>query len=142
MKITKTLATVALSIATVATLATAPGVGHLRPGDGSGFVGKGDVQLALGLNNKQMQEAASSLESPTTTRRPTRSPAPASSASVTKTFDRVQNLNGEVAYDARTRKQVTGFDLTGWDGEPTLAGAPLCFVRPVHIDTPCFHVGT
>ncbi|HSK25425.1 MAG TPA: hypothetical protein VK894_00765, partial [Jiangellales bacterium] len=29
---------------------------------GEGFVGKGDVQLALGYNNKQLQDNAGSLE--------------------------------------------------------------------------------
>lgn len=31
------------------------------PGTGTGFVGKGDVQTALGFNNKQLNDSASSL---------------------------------------------------------------------------------
>jgi hypothetical protein len=99
---------------------------------GSGFVGKGDVQLALGFNNKQMQDNANSLKF-------TYSDSATYEVFCAKDFDanrtheayteykqfpRTRGVSGAVAYDPRVRSQVTGFRLTGWDGSVTVDGDP------------------
>lgn len=99
--------------------------------DGYGFVGKGDVQLALNYNNAQLQQNAESLSftyEDTATyeivcekenRRNT----------VTKHFQRTRTINATVDYEARRgakgEGQVNGFNLTGWVGSPALSGSPL-----------------
>jgi len=93
------------------------------PTSGQGFVGKGDVQTALGWNNKQLQAGAGSLEftfeSTTVTER-----------SWICTNDRNENTQererttttettGVVSSIARERNQITGFNLNGFSGDPT-----------------------
>lgn len=91
------------------------------PVSGTGFVGKGDIQALFGWNNASLQKNASG---------------------VTFTYDATDNyegvctfttgegtrgekihnvehkqtasVNSSVAYDARTMKQITGFNLTGF----------------------------
>ena len=93
------------------------------PTTGQGFVGKGDVQIAFNWNNKQLQQNAPGVsfefESVTVTER-----------EWTCTNDRNQNeqlrerettttTTGLVDSIARERNQITGFNLLGFDGEPT-----------------------
>lgn len=92
---------------------------------GTGFVGKGDVQIALGYNNAQMQAQANSLaftylkteiysydEVWDTNRKHHEVP-------VTTTVD----VKGEIQYDARKANQVNGFILTGFkEGTSTTTG--------------------
>jgi hypothetical protein len=115
IRLTSAVAAVAL----FAAVGTASAAVDFDPENGTGFVGKGDVQLALGMNNAQIQNAALSLEftlveqeefelacdkvTPGTTIHQTR----------TKTSE----VNSAVEYDARTRRQVTGFILTGLGDE-------------------------
>lgn len=93
---------------------------NFDPATGTGFVGKGDVQLTLGLNNAQLQ----ALGTPTFTYQ--------EFASVEWTCTKTQILpNGNVneteqqrtnttttygvfASEARVRNQITGFNLTGF----------------------------
>jgi hypothetical protein len=90
---------------------------------GVGFVGKGDVQLALGLNNKQLQDQAASLEftfnsevvsevSWTCTN---------SNNENTKVRERTTTITTEgiVSSIAREKNQITGFNLNGFTGTPT-----------------------
>jgi hypothetical protein len=98
---------------------------------GIGFVGKGDVQTALGLNNAQMQAQAASLVftlvkvdtyevvNAWATGNPDN---PVSLNSHTQTVTTFCNVSASVLYDARTHKQVDGFNLTGWNGVPIVVG--------------------
>ena len=99
---------------------------------GTGFVGKGDVQLALGYNNKQMQDNAGGLKF-TYSDSATYEVFCAKDFDATRTheaytdykqYGRTRGVTGAVAYDARMRNQVTGFTLTGWDGNVTISGDP------------------
>jgi hypothetical protein len=86
--------------------------------DGWGFVGKGDVQLALGWNNKQLQDNANNVtfRAVSTT---------VSEVSWTCTNSNNQNeqqrertttttAQGVLSSVARERNQITGFNLTGY----------------------------
>lgn len=119
---------------------TNPGDGRLIPSKafavtfdaatGTGFVGKGDVQLAFGWNNAQLQANASALVfsySKTesfeavctwTTGEGTRGEKTHNVSHTTTT-----DVNSTVAHDARknSQNQITGFNLTGF-GAPSAAG--------------------
>lgn len=115
------------------------------PDTGTGFVGKGDVQLALGYNNKQLQDNASSLQFQAKSTKVTE-------VSWTCTNDRNENTQererttttttqGVVSSIARERNQITGFNLTGYQGETTSStteGNPLnsCPSGPWTLTTP------
>jgi hypothetical protein len=91
-------------------------------GTGTGFVGKGDLQLLYGWNNKGLQDNAASVQ------------FRASSATVTETTwtcDRdagpqtqeranttTTTTQGIVSSIARERNQITGFILNGYNGAP------------------------
>jgi hypothetical protein len=89
------------------------------PGTGTGFVGKGDVQTALGLNNAQVQAMAGSLsfaytevvEETITCEHQT------GHGTNTRTGSRNGGLNDTVGYTARTHNQVDGFILTGYSSQ-------------------------
>lgn len=93
---------------------------------GAGFVGKGDVQLALGLNNAQMQTQAASLTFTYVTVdtyevvnawASGNADNPVSLNSHTATVTTTVGVNATVAYDPRQvkgQKQITGFNLTGF----------------------------
>jgi hypothetical protein len=102
------------------------------PATGKGFVGKGDVQLVFGWNNAQLQKKAttsgaivftyseSTIYSATcewTTGEGTRGEK-VHSITRTKFF----GVLGSVAYDARQRSQVTGFNLNGWTSYEAVQG--------------------
>lgn len=115
------------NIACIAALALAASVALLAsvtfdPNTGIGFVGKGDVQLVYGWNNKALQDNAASVE------------FRANSVVVTEvswicvrgeeqTQERARttttSVQGLVDSIARERNQITGFILTGYNGEPT-----------------------
>lgn len=102
------------------------------PATGTGFVGKGDVQLALNWNNKQLQDGASSLAFTYN-----------STTEVETTWDCVNTRNeniqersrtttstttGVVSATERVRNQVTGFILSGFSGSTSTSstsGPPL-----------------
>lgn len=97
---------------------------------GLGFVGKGDVQLALGLNNAQMQAQASGLSftySDVATAMVycfKYHPETRNKEAWTdyKDFLRERGLSASVDYTARNAKQVNGFILNGWIGSPNISG--------------------
>jgi len=124
---------------------------------GTGFVGKGDVQTALGYNNAQMQANANSLtftySQPATqalsqdatqagtqvvtedltcgnnehnTRQGTRDGSRDGNRSGNRAGIQSGSLSSSVAYDARTHRQVDGFNLTGFSGAATFvpSGSP------------------
>jgi hypothetical protein len=116
------------------------------PATGTGFVGKGDVQLALGLNNPQLQAQAGSLQFASVSTEVTE-------VSWVCTNDRNENIQererttttsieGVVSSVARERNQITGFNLTGYSGTPTASstteGNPLnsCPSGPWSATTP------
>lgn len=90
---------------------------------GTGFVGKGDVQAVLGLNNAQMQAQAKDLvfsyktlntydvtcEWETVTGGP-KSQTIFHDITVPKHI----MVKGSVEYEARQKKQITGFNLNGF----------------------------
>jgi hypothetical protein len=96
---------------------------------GTGFVGKGDVQLAFGWNNAQLQRYASGVTfgfdssdvyegvCVWTTGEGTR-------GEKTHSITRKKHVDvyGSVAYDARMRNQITGFILKGYAGDPVVSG--------------------
>jgi hypothetical protein len=107
-----------------------------------GFAGKGDVQLALTMNNAQLQAAAESLtftyDDTVTYLVPCKKDN--GRLVLTNTYNRTSAVTGTVAYDSRKRNQVNGFELApitnstpvgsiscpnGWeaDGDPVLVGS-------------------
>ena len=129
MKLEKKL----LAAARVAAAGMATATVTLQRESGTGFVGKGDVQLAFGWNNAQLQSRAAGLTF-------TFEASEVYTAVCTWTTgegsrgERVHNVkhkrsvcvSGAVAYDARARNQITGFNITGYAGTPTSLGdAPV-----------------
>ncbi len=104
------------------------------PVTGIGFVGKGDVQTVLGLNNAQIQTQAASLvftylavdTYEVTQVWATGNPVQPKSLNAHQiTVARIQNVSASVAYDPRKvngQKQVTGFNLNGFIGTPIVIG--------------------
>jgi hypothetical protein len=111
---------VAGAIAVTATVAFAAVT--FDPETGEGFVGKGDVQEALGWNNRQLQNnpdplvfTASSVSQTTwLCRHDTNQNAADQERSTTVT------TRGLVSAEARERNQITGFYLEGYTGTPTV----------------------
>lgn len=114
----------------------------------SGFVGKGDVQVALGLDDKQLQAQASSLKNEFTFHANTSyeidcmnvtgNPAqPARQKIKREEFNRIAHVSASVAAETRLSKsgsgKVTGFNMgaagplsaytpscpSGWEIDPT-----------------------
>jgi hypothetical protein len=89
---------------------------------GTGFVGKGDVQLALGLNNKALQEAANAdaVEFQATSTVVTEVSWVCTNSNNQNTQERERTttttVSGVLDSTARERNQVTGFILGGYDG--------------------------
>jgi hypothetical protein len=113
---------------------------------GTGFVGKGDVQLVLGLNNAQLQAQADGLQFASVS-------TVVTEVSWICTNDRNENIQerarttttsitGVVDSVARVKNQITGFNLTGYNGTPTQSssteGNPLnsCPSGPWGLTTP------
>jgi hypothetical protein len=101
---------------------------------GTGFVGKGDVQTAFGWNNATLQSNARGVgfqyyATTTATWTCRWTTGEGTNGEQTHTLDRttIQGVAGTVAYDTRTRNQITGFNLTGWSSNPTIItqGPPL-----------------
>jgi hypothetical protein len=99
------------------------------PASGTGFVGKGDIQLAFGWNNDQLQRNAAlvgfnyrqrasySATCEFITGEGTRGQQ-THDVAVTK----MTMVNDQVLFDTRTHKQIDGFNLTGL-GSSTIVGA-------------------
>ena len=89
------------------------------PGTGVGFVGKGDVQAVYGWNNAQLQRNAGGITFAykvvtvfTATCTWTTGPDGFQSHTITRT--KTTGINDQIAYNARSNKQIDGFLLTGF----------------------------
>jgi hypothetical protein len=118
------LALVALLVAAGAVFAAVT----FDPATGTGFSGKGDVQLAFGWNNKQLQSNASGVSftyNSTDTYEAvcTFITGEGTKGEQTHNVSRTSStaVNSTIAYDPRVKNQITGFNLTGL-GETTTSG--------------------
>ncbi len=98
---------------------------------GTGFVGKGDVQTALGWNNKQLQDYADKLvftyetvETFEITVEWTTGEGTKGEKTHTVEHKRTSAVNGNVEHHARTATQITGFNLTGLKSVTTEGSIP------------------
>jgi hypothetical protein len=113
---------------------------------GTGFVGKGDVQLALNMNNKQLQDNAGSLTFAAVTSEVTEVSWTCTNTNNENTQVRERttttSVQGVVSSVARERNQITGFNITGYSGSATSGstteGNPLnsCPSGPWTLTTP------
>ena len=130
----KTPFSVALAFVALVAMAAAPAIMTVTfdPDTGTGFVGKGDVQLALGYNNAQLQAQAEYLqftynktsEQETTWECYNENNGHTQERSRTST----STTSGVVSSVARVRNQITGFNLTGFGSSSstsTTDGPPL-----------------
>lgn len=109
------------------TAGVALGMITFDPSTGTGFVGKGDVQLVYGWNDQQLQANAEAVEFRYQSTE-TVSWTCYKDGDITKqdqTRTRTQGVNGDVLRELRKNGlgKVTGFNLTGWDGEATEVSA-------------------
>ena len=132
MKISKTLFAVVATVAATAALAAVT----FNASSGTGFVGKGDVQLAFGWNNQQANNNASLLSFKTVQN--TSYDATCEWDTITGgknsklihhivTNTKTSSINGSVAYEARKGAgiaNVNGFNLMGYGSVVTI-GAPV-----------------
>lgn len=115
MKYAKTL--MAFAAAAVATVAMAAVT--YDPASGTGFVGKGDVQLAFGYNNAGFQAVASDVsfeyrESVTYSYDCALIQGNSGGAKIyARDIPVTTSINNVPAFDVRTNKQVNGYNLTG-----------------------------
>ncbi len=93
------------------------------PKTGKGFVGKGDVQTALNLNNKQIQQQASQIEFRAESVVVTEVTWECTNTNKENVRERARttttSIQGIVDSETRERNQVTGFILEGYEGTPT-----------------------
>jgi hypothetical protein len=94
------------------------------PATGTGFVGKGDVQLVYSWNNKALQDNATSVQfraSSTTVTGVSWECTNANNENVQERSRTTEtSVQGVVSSIARERNQITGFNLTGYSGDPTV----------------------
>jgi hypothetical protein len=93
------------------------------PATGEGFVGKGDVQTAFNLNNKQLQEQAQNVSFSFVS--VTEQTWVCTNTNNENTQERARTTESQGLFEKVTRdnkKQVTGFLLTGFDGDPQVIG--------------------
>ncbi|MDO8905797.1 hypothetical protein [Hydrogenophaga sp.] len=101
--------------------------------EGTGFVGKGDVQVALNLNNKMLQDNASKVTFRTSSTTVTEVSWICTNTNNQSTQERERTTTttseGIVTSVARERNQVTGFILSGYGAGQTTTtstdGPPL-----------------
>lgn len=130
MKVTLAFAAAAASVALVATPASASvNVDHST---GLGWVGKGDVQLAFGWNNqaaqKYAEEVSFSVEEEAkydvTCEWTTETGGPNGKTIYHDvTVKKTTGINAAVSYDARLKKQYTGYELLGFEGGASSEGS-------------------
>lgn len=128
MKALKTLAAAALLASTSYAFAAVT----FDPTTGTGFVGKGEVQIAFGWNNQQLQKNASGVTfsfntTDTYDATCTWTTGEGTRGQRTHNVDhtRTTAVSGVVAYDARVRNQITGFNLTGFGATTTTGAVPV-----------------
>ncbi|MFI7494481.1 hypothetical protein ACH9D2_07145 [Kocuria sp. M4R2S49] len=108
--------------ATMAFAAPALAAVTFDPATGNGFVGKGDVQLAFGWNNKQLQDNAGQVDFEAVTESTTVGTWTCDRDAGPQTQERSRTTttttSGVVDAIARERNQITGFTLSGYSGTP------------------------
>lgn len=126
MKYAKSL--VAFAAAAVATAALAAVT--FDSATGMGFVGKGDVQLAFGWNNKQLQDNAlmvgfeyDAQEHYTVVCEFTTGEGTPGKQTHLVPVSRSTKVSGEISGDVRKANQFNGFNLTGYSGAPVMVGS-------------------
>jgi hypothetical protein len=120
-KLTLLLVAIAATVALSATAAFAAAT--FNPATGEGFVGKGDVQTAFNLNNKQLQEQAQNVSFSFVS--VTEQTWVCTNTNNENTQERARTTESQGLFEKVTRdnkKQVTGFLLTGFDGDPQVIG--------------------
>jgi hypothetical protein len=114
-KAKKLYAAIALALAAMLVASTAAiAAVTFNPETGEGFVGKGDVQTALGLNNAQLQNAQITFRALKVTEHTwtcDRDGGPQTQERATETT--AQQL---VSSTARVKNQITGFNLIEYSG--------------------------
>jgi len=94
------------------------------PATGTGFVGKGDVQLVYGWNNKALNDNAANVRFQATTTKVTEVTWTCTKDGVNEqersrtTNTTTQGVVSSIARDNKTG-QITGFMLNGWNGTVT-----------------------
>jgi len=117
------------------------------PQTGTGFVGKGDVQTAFGWNNPQFQNNYSGVTFTFTAEEEYAAVCTFVTGEGTR-GEKTHNVRhtrsidvlGTLAYDARQRNQITGFNLTGFSSRVTEGGSVpavggACMGNPGHEGT-------
>ncbi len=96
-------------------------------GSGTGFVGKGDVQLIFGWNNKQLQDNAGLIQFRATTVSEVEWECTNSNNQKIQERERTTTTVSLVSKIDRMRNQITGFTIDGYTGTPTSSteGPPL-----------------
>lgn len=119
-KIRKLYMAIALAMATMVVAAGAVFAAvTFDPTTGTGFVGKGDVQLALGYNNKQLQDNANSLVFTVSSETEQSWTCDRDAGPQTQERAGTTTTQGVSTSIAREKNQITGFNLNGYSGTPT-----------------------
>jgi hypothetical protein len=109
----------AFAIGTTAALAAVT----FDPATGTGFVGKGDVQLVFGWNNKALQDNAGSVDFRSASTETSETTWTCKRDSGEQTQERLRTttttIQGLVTTVGRLKNQITGFNLNGYEGTPT-----------------------
>jgi hypothetical protein len=98
------------------------------PETGEGFVGKGDVQLALGWNNNTLQNNFEKLVFRAITTSDTTWTCTNSNNGNIQERNRTITSGTLLSHEERAKNQVSGFFLDGYEGEPSVIdseGPPL-----------------
>jgi hypothetical protein len=102
------------------------------PATGTGFVGKGDVQLAFGWNNAALQKNAggvsfssASVDTYAATCTWVTGAGTRGQKTHTVTQTRTASVESAINYDARVKTQITGFNLTGFGAITTTGTVPV-----------------
>lgn len=98
---------------------------------GNGYVGKGDVQSALGLNNAQLQNVAENLvftyksvDAYEVTVEWTTGEGTKGEQTHIVNHEKTSTVSGNVDYGTKKVVQVSGFNLTGISGSTTVGSIP------------------
>ncbi len=136
-KAKKLYAAIALALAAMLVASTAAMAAvQFDPTNGTGFIGKGDVQLAFGWNNKELQSNASGVTFTYTEETEYEAVCTWVTGEGTrgeKTHNvkhkKSSDVTSTVDYDPRVKNQITGFTLKGFGAstsegeEPVVGGA-------------------
>jgi hypothetical protein len=117
--IRKSMLAAAVALAAISTAAYATVT--FDSGTGTGFVGKGDVQLALGMNNAQVQNATLAFTYDSTVVSEVSWICTNDKNEQTQERERTttSSSTGVVSSVARVKNQVTGYNLNGYQGGST-----------------------